>query len=197
MIYVLPGIGADHSMYRGPWQTLDHCRFLDWPPHAGETSLTAIARRLVEEEDIRDGSVVVGHSLGGMVSCEIAQLRALKSLILMGSASCKEGVSSLLAILHPLAAHTPFEFMQAVARKLPGDLTAMFGRSDPEFIRATCKAIFEWKGLPQDCIRPRRIHGRFDVVIPPPPEVHCLLNGGHMIPVTHAHDCVEFLRAAR
>jgi pimeloyl-ACP methyl ester carboxylesterase len=196
MIYILPGIGADNSMYQDEWRTLEDSRFLDWPGYQGETSLTAIARRLVEEQDIRDGSVVVGHSLGGMVSCEIAQLRTLKALILIGSASCKEGVSNLLAMLHPLAPYTPFEFMQAVARMLPGEVTAMFGRSDPEFIRAACKAIFKWKGLPPAGIRPRRIHGRFDVVIPPPAQVDCALNGGHMIPVTHARDCVAFVRAA-
>lgn len=184
-------------MYRDhPWQTLEDCSFLDWPDYAGEDSLTAIAKRIVEEAGITDGSVVVGHSLGGMVSCEIAQIRNLKSLVLIGSASCKEGVSSLLAKLHPLAAHTPFEFMQAVARKLPGDLTHMFGRSDAEFIRATCKAIFQWNGLPPDSIRPKRIHGRHDVVIPLPSEVDCVLNGGHMIPVTHATECVEFVREA-
>lgn len=183
-------------MYRDEWQTLEDCTFLNWPTYAGEESLTAIAGRIVNEAGIIDGSVVVGHSLGGMVACEIAQLRNLKTLVLIGSASSKEGVSRLLASLHPLAAHTPFEFVQAVVAKLPGDLTTMFGRSDPEFIRATCRAIFEWNGLPDGCIRPRRIHGRFDLVIPLPAEVDCVVNGGHMIPVSHARECVEFVKSA-
>jgi len=182
-------------MYQDDWRALEDCTFLDWPGYAGETSLTAIATRMVSESDISDGSVVVGHSLGGMVACEIAQLRALKRLVLVGSASGKEGVSSLLATLHPLAAHTPFEFVQSMAAKLPGDLTSMFSRSDPEFIRATCKAIFSWNGLPQDGIRPKRIHGRYDLVIPLPAEVDCALNGGHMIPVSHPRKCVEFIRS--
>jgi pimeloyl-ACP methyl ester carboxylesterase len=154
-----------------------------------------MARRIVADHGIADGSVVVGHSLGGMVACEIAQLRQLKQLILVGSASRKEGVSSLLAALHPLAAHTPIEFVQSLLARLPSELAVMFSRSNPEFIRAACKAIFEWNGLPSEAIRPLRIHGRLDLVIPPPTEADCLLNAAHMIPVTHAAECVQFIRS--
>lgn len=195
MIYIIPGLGADSTMFRDDWRELEGAVFLDWPRHQGEASLAAFARRLVEENRIADGSVVVGHSLGGMVSCEIAQLRRLKRLILVGSASRKEGVSSLLAALHPLAAHTPVEFVQSVLAKLPSELTGMFCRSDPAFMRAACRAIFEWKGLPSHVIQPLRIHGRHDRVIPPPAEVDALFEGGHMIPVTHAAECVSFVRS--
>jgi len=195
MIYILPGMGADSTMFRHEWRELEDAVFLDWPRYSGEASLTEIARRIVAENRITDGSVVVGHSLGGMVSCEIAQLRELKQLILVGSASCKEGVSGLLAALHPLAPHTPIEFVQSLMARLPGEITSMFSRSDPAFIRAACKAIFEWNGLRPGAIRPKRIHGRQDLVIPPPPEVDSMLNGGHMIPVTHAAECVRFIRS--
>lgn len=195
MIYILPGMGADSTMYRNEWRQLPNATFLDWPPYLGETSLAEMARRIVDDHGIAEGSVVVGHSLGGMVACEIALLRRLRRLILVGSASRKEGVSSLLAALHPLAAHTPIELLQSLLGRLPGELAVMFSRSNPEFIRAACKGIFEWNGLPPHAIRPLRIHGRLDLVIPPPGEVDCLLNGAHMIPVTHAAECVQFIRS--
>jgi pimeloyl-ACP methyl ester carboxylesterase len=113
----------------------------------------------------------------------------------MGSARRKEEISRLLAVLHPLAAYTPFKLTQAIAQKFPGDLFKMFARSDPDFIRATCRAIFEWEGLDESRITPRRIHGRDDQVIPMPPEADLILDGGHMIPLTHARECVAFLRS--
>jgi pimeloyl-ACP methyl ester carboxylesterase len=195
MIYILPGMGADHTMFRDDWLSLPDCVFLDWPAYRGEPSLSAIAARMVREAGILDGSVVVGHSLGGMVSCEIARLRDLRELVLMGSARRKEEISRLLAVLHPLAAYTPFKLTQAIAQKFPGDLFKMFARSDPDFIRATCRAIFEWEGLDESRITPRRIHGRDDQVIPMPPEADLILDGGHMIPLTHARECVAFLRS--
>lgn len=195
MIHVLPGLGEDNSIYRDEWRALENCAFHNWPSYQGEESLTTIAQRIVDEARVSDGDVVAGHSLGGMVACEIAQLRKLSGLVLISSASRREEISGLLATLHPLAAFTPFEFIQALAGKLPGELTRMFCRSDPEFIRATCAAIFKWEGLKAGSIRPARIHGRHDLVIPLPDGVDCVVDGGHMLPITHAKKCVDFLKA--
>lgn len=198
MIYVLPGMGADSSMYRGEWRALENCTFLDWPDYRGETTLTAIAQRIVDGAGVRDGDAVVGHSLGGMVACEIARSRKLSRLILMGSATRKEEISSVLALLHPLADYTPFEFLQKAAARLPGELAEMFSRSQADFLRATCLAIFRWEGLDAGTAQPYRIHGKSDRVIPCPRQhVHCVLEGGHMIPVTHATDCVNFIRSLK
>jgi hypothetical protein len=38
-----------------------------------------------------------------------------------------------------------------------------------------------------------RIHGRNDLVILPPKRADLLLNGGHLIAMTHAKECVAFL----
>ena len=194
MIHVIPGMGADHTMYRDDWLMLEDCRFHDWPAYRGETSLHAIAGRLVSEAGVRDGDVLIGHSLGGMVACEAASLRKLRCLILLGSARRKEDVSTLLAALHPLAAITPFRLAQTVAGKLPGDLYEMFVRADADFIRASCRAIFEWEGLGDTPAPVYRIHGRHDLVIPLPDDADHIVEGGHMIPMTHARDCVKRVR---
>jgi len=195
MIHVLPGMGADSSMFRNEWRSIKDCRFLDWPDYRGERSLREIAERVVVEIGINDGDVVIGHSLGGMVACEIAGIRELRHFVLINSAQHHSEVSSLLAALHPLAAFTPFRLAQATVRRLPGDLYQMFVRSNPDFIRATCKAIFEWEGLDEKRIRPKRIHGTWDRIIPIPAEVDLALEGGHLIPVTHARECVNFIRS--
>jgi hypothetical protein len=56
-----------------------------------------------------------------------------------------------------------------------------------------CAAIFEWEGLGEDVITPLRIHGRSDRVIPLPSHVDLVLDGGHLIAMTHAEECVRFL----
>jgi len=188
-------MGADSSMFRGEWRTLKDCAFVDWPAYRGERTLRAVAERLIGEAGIVDRDVVVGHSLGGMVACEIAALRNLRKLILVSSAKDKREVSRLLALLHPLAAITPFRLAQRVADALPGDLYKMFARSDARFIRAACRAIFEWNGLQEGCVPVHRIHGRRDPVIPLPARVDCVVEGRHVIPITHPHDCVNSIRS--
>ena len=144
---------------------------------------------------IPDGATIVGSSLGGIVACEIARLRALKGLVLIGSAVSPHEISGLLAVLHPLARLTPIEFIQRVSAKVHGELAQMFSHSQAPFIRAACAAVFEWPGLDPSRIKPPRIHGRHDRVIPMPPEVDLSIDGGHLIAMTHAEECVAFLEA--
>jgi pimeloyl-ACP methyl ester carboxylesterase len=192
-VYVLPGMGADARMYPGVWRELEHTEFLEWPQYAGEKSIREIAERVIREADVADGDVVIGSSLGGIVACEIAKLRRPGALVLIGSATRKEEVSALLRVFSPLIGLAPLEFIQRAAGKMPGELMQMFEASQAEFIRAMCAAIFEWDGFGGDVITPLRVHGRSDRVIPLPSEVDLVLDGGHLIAMTHAEECVRFL----
>ncbi len=195
MLHLLPGMGADHRMYAASaWRTLPGARALDWPEHHGETTITAIATRVIAAAGIREGDTVVGSSLGGIVGCEIANQLRLRSLVLVGSAQSPSEISTLLALLHPLASLAPLDLIRVSAGKLPGELCAMFADSQASFIRAMCHAIFTWPGLDGSICRPLRLHGRRDLVIPAPADADLLLDGGHLIAMTHAEACVDFLR---
>ncbi len=196
MIFLLPGMGADHRMYAAPaWQELPEVRALDWPAHRGEATIAALADRVIAEAGITDGDTVIGSSLGGIVACEIANQLRLHALVLVGSAQSPAEISALLALLHPLAAVAPIEFIRAAAGKLPGELCGMFADSEASFIRTMCDAIFTWPGLDTTRIRPLRLHGRYDRVIPPPKDADLLLDAGHLVAMTHAAACVAFLQS--
>jgi pimeloyl-ACP methyl ester carboxylesterase len=195
MIYALPGMGADNGMYGVEWRRLPKSVFLNWPVYNGEASVEAIAKRVADDSEIADGSVLIGSSLGGIVACEIARIRDLRSLILVGSAVGKGEISLILRAIHPLANVAPMELIQAVAGKLPNEITEMFSRSQAPFIRAMCEAIFQWRGLDEGVITPLRIHGRFDRVIPLPRTVDLILDGGHLVGMSHPKECVAFILA--
>ncbi|WP_225919222.1 alpha/beta fold hydrolase [Actomonas aquatica] len=190
--YVLPGMGADQRMYAGAWHRLPQVRFLDWPKESTASSLAELAVEVIAMAGIEDGAVVVGSSLGGMVAAEIAKRRSLQRLILVGSALQKEEVSALLRLLHPLVGLAPLSFVQRAGGKLPSELCTMFSEADAAFIRNMCRAVFAWEGLDHANVPVSRIHGRFDRVIPPPKDA-TLLDGGHLIAMTHADACVEFI----
>lgn len=195
MIHALPGMGADWRMYPAPWSTLPGFVAHDWPRHAGERSLAEMARSVCEAEIIHDGDILVGSSLGGMVACEITKIRQIPVVYLAGSAMRKEEVSSFLAAVHPLARLAPLDWLRASAGKVPNELAQMFAETETSFLRAMCSAVFEWNGLGVSKTKVYRIHGRHDLIIPPPPRVDLLLDGGHLISMSHAEDCVEFIRA--
>jgi pimeloyl-ACP methyl ester carboxylesterase len=181
-------------MYSGAWHNLPDCRFVDWLDYRGETTIEAVANRLIEGLGIKKGDYLIGTSLGGIVACEIANLLPLEGLALVASAKTKREISSVLQVLHPLASLTPFDFIQQVAGKIPSDLTQMFQDGHPQFIRAMCHAIFEWGGLNERRIMPLRIHGRHDRLIPQPEDVQHYVEGGHLIVMTHAQECIDFIR---
>jgi pimeloyl-ACP methyl ester carboxylesterase len=195
MIHALPGMGADHRMFLNPWNNLPNFVAHDWPRYTGEQTLRDVACTICREFTIRDGDILVGASIGGMVACEVAKICRIDSLFLVGSATSKQEISRLLTVLHPLADVAPIEWLRFSADKVPVELAQMFATVDSSFVRAMCNAIFQWDGLGSTPVRCFRIHGRRDFVIPPPLRADLLLDGGHLIAMTHAKQCVEFIGA--
>ncbi len=195
MIHALPGMGSDRRMYPGRWKSLPDFEAHDWMPHRGEKSLPEVARSMCDSCCICDGDVLVGTSLGGMVACEITKIRRIPVLFLVASAVTKEEVSSLLAALRPLIRITPIDWIKFSAGSLTPERAEMFLGIEASFIRSMCAAVFEWEGLGTTRTRVFRIHGKRDHVIPPPKQVDLLLDGGHLLTMTHADECAEFVRA--
>ena len=190
MIHGFPGMGADSRMYPSPWNTLPSFIAHDWPSYESEISIADVARKIADKHLIRDGDSLVGSSLGGIVACEIAKIRRITTLFLIGSAVRKTEVSSFLSILRPLVDIAPIKWIQFSAGKIPSDLTQMFSDVDDLFIRAMCHAIFDWEGFDSSNTKIFRIHGLHDYIIPSPKHADLLFDGGHLLSMTHAKECV-------
>lgn len=150
----------------------------DWLPNAGERSIPEVARAMADGCGIQDGDSLVGASLGGIVAGEVCKLRNIERLFLVGSAVSKGEISGWLSALYPLAQVAPIEWIQFSAGKIPGELSQMFAGVDAAFMRAMCRAIFEWEGLGKTETKVFRIHGKRDLVIPPPEDADLLIDGG-------------------
>jgi pimeloyl-ACP methyl ester carboxylesterase len=192
-IYVLPGLGADHTMFSGAWLSLPNSNFFDWPEYNGEVSIHDLALRMTAEHKIKEGSILIGVSLGGMVACEIAKMIPNCEIILVSSAKKKEEMSKLYFTLSSYVDLAPIEFIQKACEKFPTELAKMFSRSQAAFMRAMCQAIFKWDGLGSRPRAPLRIHGKGDLLIPLPEGMQYVMDGGHLIAITHADRCVEVI----
>jgi pimeloyl-ACP methyl ester carboxylesterase len=193
MIHALPGLGANHRMYPAPWDALPDFRAHDWVRHQGEETLPEVADTLCRTCRVNHGDILIGSSLGGMVACELTKRRRIPILFLIGSALRKEEVSSILTTLHPLAPFAPWDWLKMSAGTIPHELAQMFKEAETSFLRSMCRAVFRWEGGVGPGTRVVRIHGTRDLVIPPPPEVDLLIEGGHVLALTHASKCAEFV----
>jgi len=193
MIYLLPGMGANREMYKD-WEQSDRYTFLDWPRFGNEASLSEVAKRIIEENDIRSSDLVGGSSLGGIIAIEIDKLLNNPKVILLGSAIGSSEINSLLLKLSSLSDYAPVKLIQLLTGKYDNSLLNMFSESDPKFIKAMCKLSASWEGylsLPDKLIR---IHGTQDLVIKCSQVGSEKLSAGHLIAMSHPKQCQELIK---
>ena len=160
---------------------------------SSDNSIKGYAAQLIEQHHISDGDILIGSSLGGIIASEIANQKDIAQTFLIGSAINRNEIHSLLKLIHPLVDLAPLYFIRTLTGKVPNDLSVMFSESDPEFIRAMCKAIFKWEGL-NKLNSVIRIHGKKDLVIPIPENCDFQINGGHLIAMTHPEECLRAIK---
>lgn len=193
MIFLLPGMGANSKMYQGAWLDVNPATCIDWPSYKGDASLPELARRVATHYRIKNNDILIGSSMGGMVALEISKLLHLDRVVLVGSAIDVSEMNSLLTFLTPFVDFAPIEFFQKLAGRHDSLFQQMFASSDAVFMRTMCKAISTWDGYPGNLSNVTRIHGEKDKVIKCPRDCHVIKRGGHLIPISHARECVDII----
>jgi pimeloyl-ACP methyl ester carboxylesterase len=84
-IFLIPGLGADARIF----QHIDLCGHeivpIRWLEPEKQDSLSTYSQKLIDHYAIAPGSIVIGSSLGGMLTIEIAKRVALDKAILISS----------------------------------------------------------------------------------------------------------------
>ena len=199
--YLLPGMGADSSMYGAEFRKIDQLTLLDWPEYANEKSLSEIAKKVIRLYRIRDGDIVGGSSLGGMVAAEISKSVELEKIFLIGSSLRSENLNPVLRQAGSTVDAAPVGTLQRIAEIAAifsfGHLKKvlkMFCKADELFMKAMCRAICEWEGCPVPQSSVCMIHGKKDRIIFPEKDSLIIENAGHMIAMTHEMPVVNFIR---
>ena len=198
--FVLPGMGADSSMYGPEYKKIENIIFVDWPDYKKERSIKQVAERVVELYQIKDGDIAGGSSLGGIVAAEISKFVKLKKLFLIGSSLSSEDLNPKIKWLSRYAGTPPVKSIQAATgvvsifmNKRNRNLIDMFRRTDNKFIKAMVKAMGEWDGCPDPECDVYSIHGGKDRVIIADPNSVIIDDAGHTIVMTHGKQVVDFI----
>jgi len=211
-VYLIPGLGSDSRTFRGAWAELAHATCVEWPEYDGEMTITAYARFAADAWRIPDGAILVATSLGGAIACEIARIRALRAVVLIASSP---SASDFVGI-RPTRRMAKFGSLRGIQRLLherEGIRRQRYGRDPTPFRRALLdaieqftvtslplyvgmmEAITRWPGGADLAVRMVRIHGRHDRKLRVPASADLLLDGGHLIAMSHARECVDFIKA--
>lgn len=208
-VYFISGMGADRRLFK-------HIRlpegfrmnFVDWIEPGREETIPAYASRLTAQMDTSRPFILVGVSLGGIMSVEIAKLHRPLATVIVGSI--------------PIAADLPRYYYTlgrrlGLLRVLPGSffkraaaakrwitrekqedkrmIWQMIRESDGRFLEWAMRAVLKWenKEMPQPLWH---IHGTRDIVFPirlTHPS-HTIRRGDHLVIMTRAEEVNAILR---
>ncbi len=178
---LLPGLGFDQRIF-GKLDFGGHdVRYLNWmEPEAGE-SFATYTRRLAEPlVKAQAPLILIGHSLGGMLSQEIATFLPVQQIILISSIRSRRELPIHFRLVYPLRLHYLFtkqmtywsfplwgrqhDYVSQEEQTLFKDMVA---RHSNRYLRWALRALSLWQGaaVPDETLL-SQIHGQKDKTFP-------------------------------
>lgn len=201
-----PGLGADSTLAAFHRLRDSECVWVEWPetiPEDWNAFLEIMQRQIPTQTDLR----YVGISFGGLVALGMARrLPPAHGVFLIGSLSERGALRPLFRCLLPIAIRLPafcfdlrlvpsWAIRRAFGIHHPEHLRhfrTMARRLPPRSVRALCRLIATWR--PVETSPTARIHGCGDRILRPVPGAH-LLDGGHLISMTHSREINAWLES--
>jgi pimeloyl-ACP methyl ester carboxylesterase len=155
--YLIPGMGADKRLFQHFHLPNGRVHHLDWIHHQGSTNLHEYAK-LMAERITTENNIIVGSSMGGMVTVEIAKLIQPKGAVLVSAPTGRHEFPQILKTLNALRLHRALTPKQVLRISKLADLfmgfkteeqRAMFydmlrGNGE-DFLHFSVGAVLEWK----------------------------------------------------
>lgn len=126
-LYCLPGLGADRRLFSGFTSDRVNIHYLEYTEPLENESFSAYARRLSEAIDPNTPFYLMGISLGGMLSTEIAHIIKPRGIIYLSTIKSADEMRSWMRLGKHLPL-PPFGMFKKVVPK-----ARMYFKSDADF----------------------------------------------------------------
>lgn len=156
-IYLIPGLGADQRVFQ-KLKLQGSCENVAWIRPDPRESLSSYCRRLIEENNIQKGQVIIGVSFGGIIAMEVARQRKASQTIIISSVKSLKEMPSLFRLvgllgLHKILPYTlfkkPFFILRYAFGPVSGSdytlLKDIVRRTDLHFLKWAITSIVTWK----------------------------------------------------
>ncbi|MCW5942323.1 MAG: alpha/beta hydrolase [Fimbriimonadaceae bacterium] len=214
--FMLSGLAADHRLFEEQIREFPHLRTPSWiRPRNGE-SLPEYADRFARWLNIQPGSIIGGYDFGSMVALEMARRPWIRDMIggvvLVSGIRSRREVPGTLKLKAKLAGFVNDEKLrkkvvrhasrfcsnEPLSKKMRSRLVEMAERCDLEFLRWAMNESAGWRfsnpATELGDLPLLQIHGRQDRFVAPPAGSTVLVEGGHLIAMTHASVVNETIR---
>ena len=211
-IYLIPGLGADRRMYEPQLKLFPKAEVLEHMAPVRSETLTQYAARLAPSIDNSSPFILIGTSLGGMISLELTKYVKPEKVILIASVKGREELPAFIKSMRYLNFHRLIP--PGIYKHVNGLMAARLdSRRDstvaslirdmtldasPQFIDWAINAVINWKPsfvLPENLVH---IHGSNDTLFPlkyiKQPIV--IKNGSHVMNLTLSAEVNKALEKA-
>jgi pimeloyl-ACP methyl ester carboxylesterase len=158
-VYLISGLGADSRLFKNVILPAGYeVVLVDWLIPNSTDTLTTYSQKIIDQYSINEDSIVIGVSLGGMISVEIAKKVKLDKVILISSIKTDSEApwyfkffSSLpvyKVIPGKLMTHVGFLIKPIFGNMNPDDLQlfkSMLSNSSPVFLKWAMRVALYWK----------------------------------------------------
>jgi len=203
-VYFISGLGADERVFS--FLKLENIRqhHIHWIAPEPHEPLQAYSGRLLSQIKTKR-PVIVGISFGGIMAAEIGKLLASEKIILISSVKTRHQLPFYLRAAGKLRLH--YLLPKFLMQKTNGVVYWLFGvrskpekellrsvirDSDPVFTKWAIGKILRWENteiLPNSV----SIHGTKDQLLPYTKADFTVMNGGHLMIVSHAAEVSDLL----
>lgn len=178
--YLIPGLGGDKRMYAGQLARFSDTKVLEFIPPLGKESISSYALRLAEGIDKTKPFILIGVSLGGILSQEIAKHYKPEKVILISSVKERRELPVWMRIFRffPMQKMIPGKFylwmffvlmwvksFRMRANPILANLRNMAKDANPDFVYWAVHQVITWKA-PIANFQCYRIHGNDDFLFP-------------------------------
>ena len=167
-IYLIPGLGADCRIYNNIDFHDHEVTCVDWiEPHKTDT-LTTYAQKLIYQYHIKQNSIVIGNSLGGMIAIEIAKIIPVAQVVQISSIKTIDEAPWYFSLLRVIPFYKPipgkvFARLEFLIKPFFGHMNEadnwlfadMLKKSSPVFLKWAMNATLKWdnKVIPKNVVQ--------------------------------------------
>jgi len=195
-LYLIGGLGADERVFKY-LKLINETQVIQWIKPKPKEELKDYAKRLLNQINKNEEFGLLGVSFGGIVANELTKLIEPRILILVSSVETSSqlpksyvsiGKTRILNIIPDSLIKPPNQLLGFLfGAQNKGLLKQIISDTNPGFIRWALNSIINWSNE-ENFIKPIRIHGTNDKLIPLKGKAIEVKGGGHFMIVDKAEE---------
>ncbi len=179
-IYLIPGLGADRRMYQHQLNIFPDAEVLEYFLPTKREPLTCYSKRMAERIDTSSPFILIGTSLGGIISMELSRILKPEKIILIASIKNRSEMPLLFRVMKYLKLHRAISgervksFNKLMVKRLDSRrdsevadiIRAMTEDVPGEFIEWAMDAVVNWNPPEEYRSDIIHLHGTNDLLFP-------------------------------